>query len=322
MVGRRDRSIDIVKAILICSVIIGHTIDSNSVLHRYIYTFHMPVFFIISGYLNVNHPEIDIKTYIVKIIKRYAIPYFSFSCIFIIITGGHLKDIIRMLLGGNLNVTFYSYAYWFINVLMISLVIIKMILFRFGYKVLCGISVILWVIGHIFQVELREISLPWGIEFLMISIPYMSIGILIRYLNWYSLPPLCNIFYIIMCCMGSLLTIIFWTGACSYQYNINMYILGNGVVDFFVPVIAFYTLGGISKIITHFSNFSKCIEYIGQSSMVLFYIHPFLISSLKGSALEYFHSTELIVLICVATGVCVFYVASQNSILKKYILGM
>ena len=54
MVNGRNRSVDAVKGILIFLVVIGHvllgTLDENIIRYT-IYSFHMPAFFFVSGYL-------------------------------------------------------------------------------------------------------------------------------------------------------------------------------------------------------------------------------------------------------------------------------
>lgn len=89
----RYNYIDVARGIGILLVVIGHTITrdlaQSSILWRvvrlFIYTIHMPIFFVISGMLF----ELNIKRYICKGIgkyvsdkfKSYMIPYFSFSLI-------------------------------------------------------------------------------------------------------------------------------------------------------------------------------------------------------------------------------------------------
>lgn len=83
----RIRQIDIVKGIAIILVVIGHSIpDAMAVggianpyvrlLHSIIYSFHMPLFFIISGYfLKTDHME-GIGQLIWKKFNRLMVPYF------------------------------------------------------------------------------------------------------------------------------------------------------------------------------------------------------------------------------------------------------
>ena len=62
-------------------VVIGHIGEMNTNLHRWIYSFHMPLFMFISGYL-LNYTNqrkienINLKEFFWKKIKRLLIPYF------------------------------------------------------------------------------------------------------------------------------------------------------------------------------------------------------------------------------------------------------
>lgn len=46
---KRRESIDMAKALAIIFVILGHILPKESVLKQYIYSFHMPMFFILTG---------------------------------------------------------------------------------------------------------------------------------------------------------------------------------------------------------------------------------------------------------------------------------
>ena len=49
MVSNRDVSIDIMRGIGILSMLVGHCVIPD-LLHKFIYMWHMPLFFIASGY--------------------------------------------------------------------------------------------------------------------------------------------------------------------------------------------------------------------------------------------------------------------------------
>lgn len=80
---------DIAKGICIILVVIGHYHPDNapdwySVIHRFIYSFHMPVFLFTSGYIYMaTKRDIPYKTFVGKKIKRLVIPYISTSVIII-----------------------------------------------------------------------------------------------------------------------------------------------------------------------------------------------------------------------------------------------
>lgn len=71
----REKWIDIVKAILIIAVVWGH-VYNNGIFRRWLYSFHVPGFFLISG---VCFKYYDFKIYIKKKIKGIVVPYAFFS---------------------------------------------------------------------------------------------------------------------------------------------------------------------------------------------------------------------------------------------------
>ena len=66
--------IDSAKGLLILLVVLGHMSDINGELKNWIFTFHMPAFFIISGYLYKPHP-------LMKTIKSFGVPILFFSMV-------------------------------------------------------------------------------------------------------------------------------------------------------------------------------------------------------------------------------------------------
>lgn len=96
----RIKSIDICKGILIWCVVLGHaSFLSLEWLHTAIFWFHMPAFFIITGYLT-NWEKYACIEFVKKRVRVYVIPYFGFSLFLIILYENRLKGILKMLLGG------------------------------------------------------------------------------------------------------------------------------------------------------------------------------------------------------------------------------
>lgn len=71
---QRDNSLDIAKAIGILLMILGHTTYSQHFLRQFIFSFHMPLFFLIGGYL--YRPK-GIKDSLKKDFIRLITPYFA-----------------------------------------------------------------------------------------------------------------------------------------------------------------------------------------------------------------------------------------------------
>lgn len=71
---KRNRYIDTVKAVGIFLVILGH---HQTIFTQYIYSFHMPLFFFLSGIFHKNYNSY--RNFFEKKIKLLIIPYFFFA---------------------------------------------------------------------------------------------------------------------------------------------------------------------------------------------------------------------------------------------------
>lgn len=84
---KRIEYLDIAKGIGMILVIMGHIEYINAEIHEYIYAFHMPLFFLISGILiwEKKEEEKHFGELIVKRLKGIMLPYAVFSILFFVI---------------------------------------------------------------------------------------------------------------------------------------------------------------------------------------------------------------------------------------------
>lgn len=128
----RSEFIDVCKGIGILCVYYGHTAMGGTLPSRMIFSFHMPLFFMISGVLfDVKKIE-NFKTLLVKVARNLLIPYCLFEIIGYIARGDVLlrwhqpiHEIVRLLHG-----TGYAESAWFLMCLM-SVQIIAWLFFRY-----------------------------------------------------------------------------------------------------------------------------------------------------------------------------------------------
>lgn len=80
---KRQDWIDIVKFWGMIAIVWGHTLDSGDV-HRYLYSFHIPLFFFVIG-LFFTSPKLSFWRFTIKKAKSLLIPYFSFAIISVLI---------------------------------------------------------------------------------------------------------------------------------------------------------------------------------------------------------------------------------------------
>lgn len=129
--------IDDLKGFGIILVVIGHHLVNVEEVLVWIYSFHMPLFFIIAGYLSAykNDKCNDIKSFIINKTKGLMYPYVTFSLIniiwyiaFYIITplGGQPKVDLKLVFIVTLTTLGYQ-ALWFLPTLLISTVLFNII---------------------------------------------------------------------------------------------------------------------------------------------------------------------------------------------------
>lgn len=82
--SRRIQWIDILKCVGIFLVVLGHTIKNND-FYLWIYSFHMPLFFFISGYLSEPKDKIvDYKFFFLNKFRSLFLPFLFFRILLII----------------------------------------------------------------------------------------------------------------------------------------------------------------------------------------------------------------------------------------------
>jgi len=111
-INYRVEYMDIAKALAIILIVVGH---AQSPFTNFIYLFHVPLFFFVSGYFYKTkyalHPLLFVKR---KIIKLY-IPFLIYELIFLML---HNYFITIGIYGSNYNVHYYNnndFIYYFIN---------------------------------------------------------------------------------------------------------------------------------------------------------------------------------------------------------------
>lgn len=103
MKNKRIDYLDYVKGFGILLVVLGHIYDASNPIKIWLYSFHMPLFFIISGFFAKN---IEFKVLFKKKFKSLIIPYISFG----IITMG-----LMIVTNSGLSGEFKEYVYFFIT---------------------------------------------------------------------------------------------------------------------------------------------------------------------------------------------------------------
>lgn len=190
LTAKRKRDIDIAKGSAMLLVILGHTVYTPKSVVWWLYSFHMPLFFSISGI--VFHPQkyLTWTQFLIAKIKSLLLPYFCLCSIlwfwvFILqnksgfINEETLNGFCGIFLGFRL--TKYYLSMWFVLVLFVSEVILYA-LYRYCSRKREGflfIFLILSLLGWgILQVWKKGFF--WSLDIVPICLSFLILGYCIK----------------------------------------------------------------------------------------------------------------------------------------------
>lgn len=289
---QRINWIDYAKVIGIYLVVLGHLPipEQGSV---YIYSFHMPLFFFISGFLSKTN-NITFRQFILKKIRTLIIPYIIFSIgtyIFWVAIGRHFgsdADVVIPLYKPAIGILYGTTAHdymihniplWFIPCLFI----VEML--WYGLQKL-SIHIILLlcvcsIIGYIFP-QLTSIRLPWGIEIAFTAIVFYGIGNIIQQKNLLQIFH-SNITYITVIIISILVFII--GNKLQGRVDLNSLEFKNPILFYLTACSGIFILQTISKYIPN----NSIISFISNHTLTILALHGLSISVIKACMIFVFH---------------------------------
>lgn len=291
--ANRDRSIDIVKGIGIILMVVGHS-GCPKWLHDFIYAFHMPLFFICSGYFYKPITTIEgLFTFWKKRFKGLYLPYIKWSILFLLLHNvfyrlniysdsyGYLgstsslydfKDVVVRLKDILFSMEGHEEllgGFWFLRVLLFASLgysIIDLLLSKWKnhnlknaivFCTLFGLTIFAWYTSlHVWVFD-SLFLIMYGCLFFVVGYIYKSYR-LTEYLNksWV------NLMCLLLVCIGSVL--IPTEMICVPVKQILPYI----IVASAGSLLMFNTAGFLSRY-----KFSSMLVYVGRHTMLILALH-------------------------------------------------
>lgn len=189
---KRIMWLDQARAVGMFLVLLGHAISDKTNLRKYIYTFHMPFFFILSGMTFKTTDEIKIKEFLISRVKRLIVPYFILNIIMlsvfyinVSIGAKDPKTIFELIIG-----TLYSNpkeygmiagATWFITCLFLTELLFYLLKRYFKEdKQLTLAILIMGVLGFANSIAVgKKVPAPWHLSTVFTAVVFYFIGYLI-----------------------------------------------------------------------------------------------------------------------------------------------
>ncbi|GAB6145534.1 acyltransferase family protein [Desulfocicer niacini] len=190
--------IDTLKAMAIFMVVIGHTIGLPKPVERLIFSFHMPIFFWMSGLLvKETVKDIPFGTYVKKKVISRLIPYFNFSILSYILwfflfrhfgsqaqlAISPLRTFIGIFYGNGINHWMdHNTVLWFFLCLFITEILFFFIL-KMPSRFWLIVTLLLFSISGYLDTWINPpdgFRLPWNIDIALSMVVFYGIGYLCR----------------------------------------------------------------------------------------------------------------------------------------------
>lgn len=269
---KRDFSFDFIKGFLIALVVLGHTIymvfsdDSwNNYIFHVIYSFHMPLFFFISGYFFKSCLRMTFYEMIMYRFKRLLIPTMIFTCILFIINFISFGFKIHSLW----NVYELSKTYWF----LICLFCLTIIYYIFVKKTSL-IRILLFLLFFVSIIFYKKLPIFILVDCQVIRmLPIMGLGIF-YYFNKNKIQKILgnNILH-----YSIILFSIFEICFVRYLYGINLmnYSIIIRIIDgIYCSIIMFEVLKKIYTYTSkHYNLITNCFVKFGSNTLGIYLVH-------------------------------------------------
>lgn len=298
----RQPWIDVARGILIIMVVMGHAsfTDRNSFPYiKEIYWFHMPAFFILSGYLlKVPQSWTSFRSWVkrraVILLLPYAayltveytyryITYFtrhSFDAVYL------FKELFWVAFGGR----FLVGVYWFVTCFFFTQILVELLFMVCkDHRRRWLIIILAYMIAHLEAVHVTATSfyVPWDLDVSLATMIYMAVGYYgrrfisdCRLLPWAAL-------------LSLLFLLGYGLGVFDYRLDMKYLVYTNPILDLIIPVSFSLVIFGLSHYLSR-TRAKKPLAILGVWSMPIMYQHLII-----NRVLEDYFSYGYAVFICV-----------------------
>ena len=283
VINGRINYIDTAKAIGICLVILGHAAIPIE-LETFICSFHMPLFFLLTG---LTFKPCEAKLFFKKRVVSLIIPYVFFSILFVIkdlilycvlqdkTPESIIKECFGVFCAMSRQSDYSIKPLWFLPCIFVceALLFASIKLLKNNKPLILLTSVLLCFLSF-FITEKFYLHFPWYIDVAAVSIIFMAVG--------YVFKDKINAVITNLNVVKTLILGVIALLACALVSHYN-YVLTNKVVKFAYSEFAnlFLTIAaaflGITAVLAFASKCnSKISLYVGKNSLFIYGIHFFL----------------------------------------------
>lgn len=263
----RKTYIDYMRAFAILLVIAGHANSFNAPVKAWIYSFHMPLFFMIAG-LTLSEKKLSLKL-VEKKVRGLLVPYIVWGLVYSSLTSGNL---VKLCYGSYPSISSAGSltSLWFLPTMFIAY-FISQILIKIRKSSLLPLFVTSVFLVGAYLPEIKE-GYPWCINISFMAAAFILTGYLIK--KWADKKWSLGIMI-----AG---TIVGAAGTLVYRLNpvnAKSYVLmasgriGNPAYFLISSLCGFIFIYFFSKLVESYLPGNKIISYLGQNTMTVFLIN-------------------------------------------------
>ena len=273
--------IDFARGLGILLVITGHA--SISLLPKYfIYGFHIPLFFVITGICFNVKTDDKFAPFLLKKIRTILVPYIFISCVWIIIDSltalfRHSFSLQFFIDNAKLYVFQRHYrAVWFLACIFLSEIIVFFLVkvlqrFKDVRMITLGVIVFFFILS-LFYTRYSSAKLPWCADSTLTAVPFILSGWLIKdKIKQQSIfdikLPTCILLFVISL-IANVINVIGFYGSNKLDFSNGEF--GNHFLYLSSAFMGTFGVFGIAKLVKK----NRIINYIGQNSIIFFTVHP------------------------------------------------
>lgn len=326
---KREHSYDIAKGIAMILVIIGHCKFVPETMKWWLYSFHMPLFFMISGML-LNVEKYSFISFVKNKLRTLVLPYFCMSFVL------YVWDVLIRIRSSNLDThsfakkfvgiflahrnSDYYYSLWFLTALFFAeLSIYVIVKISKNKPPVIFIFMFLLSVAGFYITAKTDKGFYWSLDLVPMSAAFLAIGYLLRlYLKKDK-----KLFHPILFPLYCVINLVFAYlnhKSCGELGRSDMYYLNLGnYIYYMIGAVA-----GSFAVIT-FSRFVKkmsAVEYIGKNSLIYYTFQqtifiPMFTAVVKelevcGGVFEnkYFKLIFVVAFTCLALAICSYIITT------------
>lgn len=322
MTKERIHWIDIAKGIAIICVFIGHTVSTPLQFQRFVYLFHMPAFFLLSGYCFSNRRKFG--DFLISKLKTIIVPVFTLGL------GGSILVALMLQFVKHETV---DWKWTFLNPVVqcgqhsllwyLPALFVVMLIFYGLTKLLKDKNIPIIVCSFLLAlasycyIKLVNFRLPWCIDTALVALPFTAIGYVMKKSGK---TEKCGKIWVLILSFAVCMAV----GTCNIVFfhspDMHENLYGNILLFYVAAFSGIIMLLSASMIIKK----NRILEYFGRNSLVFYAFEPiqyfinFVLKTLGFQWTEYPNTLILYVVTVIAVAVIAALSCVASAVVNKF----